>query len=48
MYKGLHTTMATIGAEILDAEGNPLSERSGFGVVTMDDGRFLPREEVDL
>jgi hypothetical protein len=48
MYRGLHATMAVLGAEILDAEGRPLSERPGFGVVTMDDGRFEPRDEVPL
>ena len=48
MYRGLHTTMAVLGAEILDAEGRPLSERVGFGVVTMDDGTFQSRSEVAL
>jgi hypothetical protein len=47
MYRGIHSTMAMLGAEIVDDEG-PLSERSGFGVVTMDDGRFLPRDEFEL
>ena len=35
-------------AEILDADGRPLSEREGFGVVTLDDGTFKPRSEVAL
>jgi len=48
MYKGLHTTMAALGAEILDSDGNPLSERAGFGVVTMDDGSFRARDEIEL
>ena len=48
MYKGLHTTMAALGAEILDEQGNPLSARPGFGVVTMNDGTFKARDEVDL
>jgi hypothetical protein len=48
MYRGLHATMAVLGAEILDAEGRPLSERPGFGVVTMDDGSFAPRGDLPL
>ncbi|MEE2665180.1 MAG: hypothetical protein VX681_13775 [Myxococcota bacterium] len=48
MYRGLHTTMAMLGAEILDAEGRPLSAREGFGVVTMDDGTFKARSEIPL
>ena len=48
MYRGLHTTMAILGAEILDDDGRPLSERTGFGVVTMDDGTFKPRSELEL
>lgn len=48
MYRGLHTTMAVIGAEILDAEGERLSDRTGFGVVTMDDGTFKARGDVPL
>jgi hypothetical protein len=40
--------MAVMGAEILDEDGTPLSERKGFGVVTMDDGSFRARDEVDL
>jgi len=48
MYKGLHTTMAVLGAEILDQDGRPLSEQQGFGVVTMNDGSFRARSEVDL
>ncbi len=48
LYRGLHATMAVLGAEILDAEGRPLSERAGFSVVTTDDGRFVPRDEVKL
>jgi hypothetical protein len=48
LYRGLHATMAVMGAEILDEAGRPLSEREGFGVVTMDDGTFRARNEVDL
>ena len=48
MYRGLHTAMAALGAEILDDDGQALSERGGFGVVTMEDGSFCPRGEVDL
>jgi hypothetical protein len=48
MYRGLHTTMAMLGAEILDAEGQPLSARAGFGVVTMDDGTFKARSHIHL
>ena len=48
LYRGLHTSMAILGAEILDAEGHPLSEREGFGVVTRDDGSFAAREEISL
>ena len=47
MYRGLHATMAVLGAEILDDQGRPLSEREGFGVVTRDDGTFVPRSEFD-
>lgn len=45
LYRGMHTTMAALGVEILDDEGRPLSERPGFGVVTMDDGRFVARDD---
>lgn len=48
MYRGLHTTMAAIGAEILADDGTPLSERAGFSVVTRDDGTFVARDEIDL
>ena len=48
MYRGLHSAMAVLGAEILDAEGQPLSEKAGFGVVTMDDGSFKPRADFAL
>jgi hypothetical protein len=48
MYRGIHATMAVLGAEILDAEGERLSDRPGFGVVTMDDGSMKPRGEVAL
>jgi len=48
MYRGLHGTLAVLGAEILDADGRPLSERSGFGVVTRADGSFLARSAVQL
>ena len=48
LYRGVHATMAILGAEILDDEGRPLSERPGFGIVTTDDGRFLARSEVEL
>ena len=48
LYRGLHSAMAALGAEILDDRGQPLSEREGFGVVTTDDGRFVARTEVDL
>ncbi len=47
LYRGLHATLAVLGAEILDDEGRPLSEREGFGVVTRDDGTFVPRSEFD-
>jgi len=48
MYRGLHGTLAVLGAEILDADGQPLSEREGFGVVTRADGSFLARGDVEL
>ena len=48
LYRGLHTTLATLGAEILDGDGRPLSERSGFGVVTMADGSMIARGDVAL
>ena len=48
LYRGVHTTMAALGAEILDDQGRPLSDRPGFGVVTMDDGSFKPRGEGPL
>ncbi len=48
MYRGLHGAMAVLGAEILDGEGRPLSQRSGFGVVTRADGRFVARDDVEL
>jgi len=47
LYRGLHTTMALIGAEILDDAGRPLSLREGFGVVTTTDGRFVPRDAFE-
>jgi len=48
MYRGLHTANAVLGVEFLDADGRPLSERPGFGVVTMSDGSFRARSEIDL
>ena len=48
MYRGLHGVLAVIGAEILDGDGRPLSEREGFGVVTRADGSFLARDDVEL
>jgi hypothetical protein len=48
LYRGLHGTLAVLGAEILDAAGRPLSERPGFGVVTRADGSFLARGDVEL
>ena len=48
MYRGLHTAMAVLGAEILDADGERMSKRAGFGVVTMDDGTFKARADVPL
>ena len=48
LYRGLHSTLAALGAEILDADGRPLSEREGFGVVTRDDGSFVPRGSIEL
>ena len=48
LYRGIHTTMAALGAEILDDQGRPLSEQPGFSVVTLDDGSFKPRSEVPL
>ncbi|MEM7412046.1 MAG: hypothetical protein AAF430_17595 [Myxococcota bacterium] len=48
LYRGLHTTLAALGAEILDAEGRPLSEREGFSIVTTDEGHFLARKDVSL
>lgn len=47
-YRGIHSTMAALGAEILDETGKPLSQRPGFGVVTMDDGTFKPRSEFKI
>jgi hypothetical protein len=45
LYRGMHTTMAALGVEILDDDGRPLSDRPGFGVVTTDDGRFVARDD---
>ena len=47
-YRGIHATMAALGAEFLDEQGRALSERPGFGVVTMDDGSFRARSDVAL
>jgi len=47
MYRGLHATLAALGAEILDAAGQPLSEKPGFGAVTRADGSMVPRDEVE-
>jgi len=47
-YRGIHATMAALGAEFVDADGHPLSERRGFSVVTMDDGSFRARGDVSL
>ncbi len=46
MYRGMHSAMAVLGAEILDSDGQPLSANAGFGVVTMDDGTFKPRADL--
>ena len=40
--------MAALGAEFIDPDGLRLSERPGFGVVTMDDGSFRARDDVAL
>ena len=48
MYRGLHCANAVLGVEFLDSDGRPLSEQPGFGVVTMADGSFRVRDEVDL
>ncbi|MBW2273968.1 MAG: hypothetical protein JRG96_11905 [Deltaproteobacteria bacterium] len=48
MFRGLHSAYAVLGAEFLDADGRPLSEQPGFGVVTLADGGFKARSEVDL
>ncbi len=48
MYRGLHATLAALGAEILDGDGRPLSEKPGFGAVTRADGNMVPRDEVEL
>jgi len=48
MYRGLHATLAALGARILDAEGRPLEAAAGFGVVTTDDGAFIPRDEIEF
>ena len=47
MYRGLHATLAALGAEIIDAAGQPLSEKPGFGAVTRADGSMVPRDEVE-
>ena len=47
MYRGLHATLAALGAEILDADGRPLSDKPGFGAVTRADGSMMPRAEVE-
>ena len=47
MYRGIHATLAVLGAEILDGEGQPLSLRPGFGAVTLADGRLVARGEVE-
>jgi len=47
-YRGIHATMAALGAEFIDPDGQPLSARPGFGVVTMDDGSFQARADVAL
>ena len=48
LYRGLHATLAALGARMLDAEGRALEPAAGFGVVTTDKGAFLPRDEVEL
>ncbi|MCH2186524.1 hypothetical protein MK280_11705 [Myxococcota bacterium] len=45
LYRGLHATLAAVGAEILDAEGQPLSRRPGFSVITNADGGLYPRKD---
>jgi hypothetical protein len=47
-YRGIHATMAALGAEFVDADGHRLSERPGFGVVTRDDGSFCARGDIAL
>ena len=47
-YRGLPATMAALGAEFIAPDGQRLSERPGFGVVTMDDGSFRARDAVAL
>jgi hypothetical protein len=45
LYRGLHSTLSAIGAEILDAEGQPLSRLAGFSVVTDAEGGLHPRKD---
>ena len=47
-YRGIHATMAALGAEFIGPDGQRLSEQPGFGVVTMDDGSFQARSDVAL
>ena len=44
LYRGLHSTLSAIGAEILDAEGQPLSRLAGFSVVSDEEGGLHPRK----
>ena len=48
VYRGVHTTLALLGVRILDEAGHPLDPADGFGVVTLSDGRFKARHEVDF
>ena len=48
MYRGMHTALSAMGAAVLDDDGHPLDERDGFGVVTMDDGSSVPRDQLAL
>lgn len=47
LYRGMHFTLAALGAEILGESGKPLSEKPGFHVVTDENGQMQARKEFD-
>ena len=47
LYRGMHFTLAALGAEIIGESGKPLSANPGFHVVTDKNGQMRARKAFD-